>query len=132
MVNLKKGKMTSMQFSDEVLMQDAGAEPKRQGRSELLKAAPGTYGKEGQHQHEEQHFKNVSGLSISQISKSGLSNGQQMNQGGPGTMPAGHPVAVTQPFTPLVAGQGEESSVVIVHTEPDTSNDIAALFKSNS
>lgn len=47
-------------------------------------------------------------------------------------MPVGTPVAVTQPFTPLAPGQGEESSVVIVPAEPDTSNDIAALFQQNS
>lgn len=44
-------------------------------------------------------------------------------------MPASNPATATQPFTPMVAGQGEESSVVIVAAEPDTSHDMAALFQ---
>lgn len=128
--NLRKDK-AAMQFGDGMAAHDVGPDPQRSGRSTPL-ATPSASGADGLTQPGQQHFKHMSGLSISQISKSGISNGQQMNQGGPGGMQPSNPTTSTPPFTPVLAGQGEESSVVIVAAEPDTSNDIAALFQQNS
>ena len=94
--NLRNGGQVSFQhsfqYNEGQASQEGASEVQRRGGNAALisrLSTPDNSQLVGPPRHDQQHFQHVSGLSISQISKNGVSYGYQANQGGPGLPPPG-------------------------------------------